>query len=396
MEEELSVNGGGRSIHTLLPSQTISLSSSASSTSSSAAAATTSANGNPLGYIISEATRFTTEIKKLNEQLSVAQQRIVELNAENSAQTTKLVEAAGLIEEQQRQLDGRFGFSFGNEAEDDEGRGGGGGEATMDDLRELKNLVAQERKQRLEAEEKFAKLKNAVKGMNEEYSQFFQDVHQHLAEEGEETTAKERLDQASTFIIGRLQKHVKEQLALKTTVKRMSEVIEKLLNVIESQKLKPVAKKMATVTNPLAKNIAASVPVAKTKVGQGVKIVPKQAIKVAKEEQSTVPPKTTQEAVEHAEDTSKSVRGFFCICGVEYSSRSNLIIHIRTFTEEGKFKCKLCHEKFVLFYILRRHLRSKHNIEPKKGDGAHTVGCMDCGKTFESSANLWKHRKSEQ
>lgn len=52
-----------------------------------------------------------------------------------------------------------------------------------------------------------------------------------------------------------------------------------------------------------------------------------------------------------------------CECGVEFKTRKNLKEHIKYFSNKGKFRCKICGMGKHKFYLLKHHIKLKHDIE---------------------------------
>jgi len=76
---------------------------------------------------------------------------------------------------------------------------------------------------------------------------------------------------------------------------------------------------------------------------------------------------------------------FMCeACGKEYARRGDMLDHMRTHTGEEPFNCDLCN---ISFSCRRKYIGHKNTHEKNKM-------CRECGKCFESNANLRRHEKS--
>ncbi len=93
---------------------------------------------------------------------------------------------------------------------------------------------------------------------------------------------------------------------------------------------------------------------------------------------------------QHAADTSKD-EGFHCICGRQYVTKQKLRLHVRQFTCDWKFECKICGSKFFEGFKLRTHMQQAHNEKITE-----TLGCYYCGTLFESRKELFQHQKETQ
>lgn len=215
-----------------------------------------STNANTSDPPISELTQLSTENESLKAQLALAQQTIVENDEEISYQQAKLQEAKLLIMEQQQRLGGKL-VSFRQEDDDEKEYDANNPE----DIRELKYLASLERTKRLEVEEKHAKLKNSVKSLNGEYTQFINQVKEYLGEADEPQASsssvdepqpstssakeqpnipslKEAFQQLSKSVLGRLEKKEEEIKELKASLSETTQYADKLMAVIKSPQFK--------------------------------------------------------------------------------------------------------------------------------------------------------------
>lgn len=80
-----------------------------------------------------------------------------------------------------------------------------------------------------------------------------------------------------------------------------------------------------------------------------------------------------------------------CACGLQYQTKQKLSLHVRQFTCEWKFQCKLCGIKYFEAYRLKSHMLKAHNEEIP---GSH--GCYYCGVIFEERRDLFSHQNEAQ
>lgn len=188
-------NGGDEGNYQLHPSQTI---PSRSLSSSFAVAGTRIVN--PF-----EPSRSSIEIKRLNEQLDLAHQRIAEQNAIMNRKDAKIVEGQSLIA----------------------------------DLRDFRRQL---KTQKHGAEENCNKLIKLLESENQEYSQFFELVKENLFDggRGQESISsyQERLDKLSTFVQDRLKIRQQELAHFKVKVSGVRPVLPDIAKMIYLEKLK--------------------------------------------------------------------------------------------------------------------------------------------------------------
>ncbi len=156
----------------------------------------------------SKSTPIFMELERISAQLAVAQQMIVEKEAENWKQKENLCEAANLLFEQRMDLEEKFHFDFGQQANDHSWWKEGSA------LSRLQVLVTNERKQRLEAEEKLEKLEDSLKKMNEpkihaihKFEKLFTERQNQL-----KINFEESLEELAKTVLGHVKKHEEEQV----------------------------------------------------------------------------------------------------------------------------------------------------------------------------------------
>ncbi len=93
----------------------------------------------------------------------------------------------------------------------------------------------------------------------------------------------------------------------------------------------------------------------------------------------------------HGWNTSKTT-GFFCNCGIQYTSKDKLLVHVRTHSLGMKFQCAECNKNFYHCYLYRRHMKTAHGVKTLIGG----LGCGLCGANFLNRGQLYKHQKVVQ
>lgn len=101
----------------------------------------------------------------------------------------------------------------------------------------------------------------------------------------------------------------------------------------------------------------------------------------------------------HRETIHEKIRKYKCkLCTAAFKQLGHLNDHValkHTKNSKSQFKCTLCARLFFKRYMLNRHLRGGHKVDPNQPDKELKIGrkfkCF-CGKAFPFKSRLIKHQ----